>query len=47
MRIQQLDVSVETKTLDDVFVNILVSVQYQVYSNGGANLYDGRVRCRC
>lgn len=30
MRVQQLDVSVETKTMDDVFVNLKVSVQYQV-----------------
>lgn len=30
LRIQQLDVSVETKTSDDVFVNLQVSVQYKV-----------------
>lgn len=30
MRIQQLDVQCETKTKDNVFVNIVVSVQYQV-----------------
>ncbi len=30
LRVQQLDVSIETKTLDDVFVNLQVSVQYQV-----------------
>ncbi|GMH42871.1 hypothetical protein BSKO_10790 [Bryopsis sp. KO-2023] len=30
MRIQQLDVSCETKTRDNVFVNVVVSVQYQV-----------------
>jgi len=29
-RIQSLDVSVETKTLDNVFVNIIISTQYQV-----------------
>lgn len=29
-RIHQLDVSVETKTLDNVFVNIIVAVQYRV-----------------
>jgi regulator of protease activity HflC (stomatin/prohibitin superfamily) len=28
-RIKQLDVACETKTLDNVFVNIVVSVQYQ------------------
>ncbi|GMH42064.1 hypothetical protein BSKO_09983 [Bryopsis sp. KO-2023] len=30
MRIQQLDVACETKTLDNVFCNVIVSVQYQV-----------------
>jgi regulator of protease activity HflC (stomatin/prohibitin superfamily) len=30
LRVQQLDVTVETKTLDDVFVNLQVSVQYLV-----------------
>lgn len=30
LRIQQLDVSCETKTKDNVFVNVVVSVQYQV-----------------
>lgn len=30
MRIQQLDVSCETKTKDNVFVTVVVSVQYQV-----------------
>lgn len=30
MRIQQLDVACETKTRDNVFVNVVVSVQYQV-----------------
>lgn len=30
LRVQQLDVEVETKTLDNVFVNLQVSVQYQV-----------------
>jgi regulator of protease activity HflC (stomatin/prohibitin superfamily) len=29
-RIHQLDVSVETKTLDNVFVNVVVAVQYRV-----------------
>jgi regulator of protease activity HflC (stomatin/prohibitin superfamily) len=29
-RIAQLDVSIETKTLDNVFINILVAVQYKV-----------------
>lgn len=30
LRIMQLDVVIETKTLDDVFVKIVASVQYQV-----------------
>lgn len=30
LRVQQLDVEVETKTLDNVFVRVLVSVQYFV-----------------
>jgi regulator of protease activity HflC (stomatin/prohibitin superfamily) len=30
MRIQQMDVGIETKTLDDVFVNLQVSVQFVV-----------------
>ncbi|MGB1103293.1 MAG: SPFH domain-containing protein [Crocinitomicaceae bacterium] len=33
MRVQQLDVDVETKTRDDVFVHIRVSVQFQVMQN--------------
>ncbi|MBD3637859.1 MAG: SPFH domain-containing protein [Crocinitomicaceae bacterium] len=33
LRVQQLDVDVETKTMDDVFVHIRVSVQYQVMAN--------------
>ena len=30
LRIMQLDVDVETKTLDDVFVNLKISVQYRI-----------------
>lgn len=37
MRIQQLDVSCETKTRDNVFVNVVVSVQYQVLKE---SVYD-------
>jgi len=33
MRVQQLDVDVETKTHDDVFVHLRVSVQFQVMSD--------------
>jgi regulator of protease activity HflC (stomatin/prohibitin superfamily) len=32
LRVQQLDVEVETKTLDDVFVRLQISVQFQVKS---------------
>ncbi|TGN29162.1 SPFH domain-containing protein [Empedobacter tilapiae] len=37
LKIQQLDVVVETKTKDDVFVRLKVSVQYQVIKN---QVYD-------
>ena len=37
LRIQQLDVSCETKTMDNVFVNIVVSVQYAALPD---KLYD-------
>ena len=37
LRIQQLDVVVETKTKDDVFVKIKVSVQYKVIKD---KVYD-------
>ena len=37
LKIQQLDVIVETKTLDDVFVKIKVSVQYVVIKT---SVYD-------
>ena len=37
LKIQQLDVVVETKTKDDVFIRIKVSVQYQVIKN---QVYD-------
>jgi len=33
MRVQQLDVDIETKTHDDVFVHLRVSVQYKVMDN--------------
>src|SRR5690606_7512553 len=33
LRIRQLDVRVETKTKDNVFVNVVVSVQYYVLPN--------------
>lgn len=37
LRVQQLDVKAETKTLDNVFVHVLVSVQYMVREK---NIYD-------
>ncbi|MFT5168438.1 MAG: regulator of protease activity HflC (stomatin/prohibitin superfamily), partial [Saprospiraceae bacterium] len=37
LKIQQLDVNVETKTLDDVFVGLKVSVQFRVLSDA---IYD-------
>ena len=37
LRIQQLDVNVETKTMDDVFVRLKVSVQYVILPD---NVYD-------
>eukprot|EP00884_Botryococcus_braunii_P018486 jgi/Botrbrau1/5320/Bobra.0391s0031.1 len=37
LRVQQLDVQVDTKTKDNVFCRIVVSVQYQVIKD---NLYD-------
>ena len=37
LRIQQLDVNVETKTLDDVFVDLKISVQYRVLKD---NVYE-------
>lgn len=37
LKIQQLDVIIETKTLDDVFVKLKVSVQYKVV---GQKVYD-------
>jgi regulator of protease activity HflC (stomatin/prohibitin superfamily) len=37
LKIQQLDVMIETKTLDDVFVRLKVSVQYKVIKN---KVYD-------
>ncbi len=37
LKIQQLDVIIETKTLDDVFVRLKVSVQYMVVKD---NVYD-------
>ncbi len=41
LRIQQLDVEVETKTNDDVFVHIKISVQYQILQN---KVYDAFYR---
>lgn len=39
LKVQQLDVNVETKTLDDVFVHLKVSVQYQILKNSIYNAF--------
>ena len=39
LRIQQLDVMIDTKTLDNVFVKMKVSVQYQVIRNNVQDAY--------
>jgi regulator of protease activity HflC (stomatin/prohibitin superfamily) len=39
-RVQQLDVRVETKTLDNVFITAVVSVQYQILKE---KVYDGKL----
>lgn len=39
LRIQQLDVIIDTKTLDNVFVKMKVSVQYQVIRNNVKDAY--------
>ena len=39
LKIQQLDVIIETKTLDDVFVKLKVSVQYKVIRNKVADAF--------
>ena len=41
-RVQQLDVRVETKTLDNVFLTAVVSVQYQILKE---KVYDGKFCC--
>jgi regulator of protease activity HflC (stomatin/prohibitin superfamily) len=35
LRVQQIDVQIETKTKDNVFAVVFVSVQYQVRRGGG------------
>lgn len=39
LRVQELDVRCETKTLDNVFVTIVVSVQYQVIHDAVFDAY--------
>jgi len=39
LRIQQLDVKVETKTLDNVFATVLVSVQYFIDEKSAYNAF--------
>mmetsp|Transcript_1082 Transcript_1082/g.2492 ORF Transcript_1082/g.2492 Transcript_1082/m.2492 type:complete len:96 (-) Transcript_1082:535-822(-) len=38
-RVQQIDVRVETKTLDNVFLTAVVSVQYQVLKDNVFNAF--------
>ena len=38
-RVQQLDVKVETKTLDNVFIQTMVSIQYQVLPDKAYDAY--------
>ena len=46
LRVQQLDVACETKSRDNVFVQIVVSVQYQVRGAERAEPDISRVWCR-
>ncbi|OAY77742.1 hypersensitive-induced response protein 1 [Ananas comosus] len=39
LRLQQLDVRCETKTKDNVFVNVVASIQYRVLSNKASDAY--------
>lgn len=39
MRVQMVDVSVETKTKDNVFVNVVVSVQYEIIESEIENAF--------
>ena len=39
LKIQQLDVLIDTKTLDNVFIKMRVSVQYQVIRNQVSDAY--------
>jgi hypothetical protein len=43
-RVQQLDVRVESKTLDNVFLTASVSVQYCIL---GEKVFDGRSEKAC
>jgi len=42
-RVQQLDVKVETKTLDNVFINTVVSIQYQVLQEKVYDAFYGKL----
>lgn len=39
LRVRQLNVSVDTKTKDNVFVNVVVSIQYQVIAESAVDAY--------
>ncbi|GMP78699.1 hypothetical protein CsSME_00034532 [Camellia sinensis var. sinensis] len=39
LRLQQLDVRCETKTKDNVFVNVVASIQYRALANKGSDAF--------
>jgi regulator of protease activity HflC (stomatin/prohibitin superfamily) len=45
LKIQQLDVIVETKTKDDVFVRLKISVQFQVLEQIGKPTRSNNILC--
>ena len=46
LRIQQLDVMIDTKTLDNVFLKMKVSVQYQAVSYTHLDVYKRQLQTR-
>ena len=42
LKVQELQVAVETKTIDDVFVRLLIAVQYYVIPERVREAFDGR-----
>ncbi|MBO8584309.1 SPFH domain-containing protein, partial [Staphylococcus aureus] len=39
LRVQQLDVKCETKTKDNVFVNVVASIQYRALANKASDAF--------